>query len=47
MVCTIKAKITPEHKVHKSSYNVEVIINESDEEVLACICKDCSASEGT
>lgn len=44
--CIVKAQITPEHKVSKKAYNVEVAIDEEDEKVLSCACKDCAASEG-
>lgn len=44
-VCTVQAKITPEHKVHSQAYRVEAIINE-EAEVLVCQCKDCPSSEG-
>lgn len=44
--CIVKAKITPEHKVSKKAYNVEAIIDEKEEKVVVCICKDCAASEG-
>lgn len=45
-VCTVKAKITPEHKIHKKAYNVCAVINEREEEVVSCTCLDCPASEG-
>lgn len=45
-ICTIRAKITPEHKIHKKPYNVEVKINEEDEKILSSACTDCAASSG-
>lgn len=45
--CIVKARITPEHKVRKTPYNVEAIIDEENETVISCMCKDCPASEGT
>lgn len=44
--CLVKAKITPEHRISKKAYNVEAIIDEKEEKVYSCICKDCAASEG-
>lgn len=45
-MCNIKARITPEHKIHKKAYNVDAVINEQEEKVVSCECTDCSASEG-
>lgn len=45
-ICIIKAKVTPEHKIHKKSYNVTATINEEDEKVLTCVCSDCAAALG-
>lgn len=45
-ICTLKARITPEHKVLKTAYNVEAVIHEGQEKVISCVCKDCPASEG-
>lgn len=39
-ICKVKAKITPEHKIHKKAYNVIAIINEKEEQVIS------SASQG-
>lgn len=46
-ICTVKGRITPEHKIHKKAYNVSVQINEKDETILECKCLDCSAALGT
>ncbi|KAJ8916480.1 hypothetical protein NQ315_014700 [Exocentrus adspersus] len=45
-VCTVKGKITPEHKIRKKAYTVCAQINELNESVTSCICLDCSASAG-
>lgn len=45
-ICTVKAKITPEHKVHSKNYNVITEINETKYEVLKCDCTSCAASSG-
>lgn len=45
-MCIVKAKITPEHKIHKKAYTVEVHINEQEEIVLSSVCTDCTAASG-
>ncbi|CAG9765926.1 unnamed protein product [Ceutorhynchus assimilis] len=45
-ICTVKAKITPEHRVRHVAYKLQAVINEEDEEVLSCECLDCPASAG-
>lgn len=45
-LCTVKGKITPEHKIHKKAYAVCVIVNEKDEAVVECQCFDCAAAKG-
>lgn len=45
-LCTVKAVITPEHRVSKKGYEVTVICNEDDEEVLSATCDSCAASLG-
>ncbi|CAG9761284.1 unnamed protein product [Ceutorhynchus assimilis] len=45
-ICTVKAKITPEHKVRNVAYRLQAVNNEEDEEVLSCECLDCPASAG-
>ncbi|KAG5868650.1 hypothetical protein JTB14_031710 [Gonioctena quinquepunctata] len=45
--CIVKAKVSPEHKVHSKGYNVFVEIDEEGEMVLHCQCLDCAASEGS
>ncbi|XP_072403334.1 uncharacterized protein [Diabrotica undecimpunctata] len=46
MICTVRAKITPEHNVKKKQYAVSCEINEETEEVLDLKCYDCAASLG-
>ncbi|CAK1585692.1 unnamed protein product [Parnassius mnemosyne] len=45
-VCTVKCKMCPEHKVRTKPYNVTMIINENDSEIMSCQCHDCAASAG-
>jgi hypothetical protein len=45
-ICTVKAKVTPEHKVRSKPYNVTFVCNEAEEMVKLCICEDCPASQG-
>ncbi|KAI5694423.1 hypothetical protein M8J75_016542 [Diaphorina citri] len=45
-LCTIKGKITPEHKLRVTPYSQICVINEQDEEILNARCEDCPASEG-
>ncbi|XP_030757972.1 uncharacterized protein LOC115883713 [Sitophilus oryzae] len=45
-ICTVKAKITPEHNVKKKQYAVTCVINEIAEKVLDLQCHDCAASLG-
>ncbi|CAH0577783.1 unnamed protein product [Chrysodeixis includens] len=44
--CTVKCKICPEHKVRAKAYNVTLIVNENDSEIISCQCHDCAASAG-
>lgn len=45
-ICTVRAKITPEHKVVKKTYEVRAVINEQEEDVVSCKCLDYAASAG-
>lgn len=42
----MKCKICPEHKVRSSSYNVTMVIDENEGEIVSCQCLDCAASAG-
>ena len=44
--CTVKAKITPEHKVRAKYYNVICEIDEEKKEINKCDCTSCAASSG-
>lgn len=44
--CTVKCKICPEHKVRASSYNVTMVVDENNGEIVSCQCLDCVASTG-
>lgn len=45
-LCTVKSRVTPEHKVRKEGYRVTAIVNETQSLVQSCQCEDCAASEG-
>lgn len=45
-ICTVKGKITPEHRVHNKPYNVTVQIDENEEKIMSSECHDCTASHG-
>lgn len=45
-LCTVKAKVTPEHSIHKKAYNVSLVCNEIEEQILSVSCDDCAASQG-
>ncbi|KAL1488098.1 hypothetical protein ABEB36_012941 [Hypothenemus hampei] len=45
-ICTIRAKITPEHNVRKKQYGIICNINEELESVVDVQCHDCAASSG-
>ncbi|GBN51433.1 hypothetical protein AVEN_151278-1 [Araneus ventricosus] len=34
-LCTVKAKVTPEHSLRKKSYDVKLLCNEVEEEILS------------
>jgi len=45
-LCTVKAKICPEHKVHAKLYGVSLVVDEQEETVKSVECHDCVASQG-
>ena len=45
-VCTVRAKICPEHKIKNQLYDLESRIDEVEEEILDVECSGCAASEG-
>ncbi|XP_047529697.1 uncharacterized protein LOC125065885 [Vanessa atalanta] len=45
-VCTVKCRITPEHRVRTTPYHCSLECNEKDGEVLNVTCEDCAASRG-
>ncbi|XP_030747767.1 uncharacterized protein LOC115876204 [Sitophilus oryzae] len=45
-ICTIKCKISPEHRVRSKDYTVIMEVNEDSEKILKAECQDCAASEG-
>lgn len=45
-ICTVKAKVTPEHSIHKKGYSVSLVCDEQEEEVTSVKCEDCAAASG-
>lgn len=45
-ICTVKARITPEHNVRQKSYAVTVTCDEAEETVMSVQCEDCAAHKG-
>lgn len=45
-ICTVNARVTPEHNVQKKTYSVDLQINENEENILSVQCNDCAASLG-
>lgn len=44
-ICSVKARVVPEHRTQKS-YTVMAKIKETDSEILESNCSDCEASAG-
>ncbi|KAG7301951.1 hypothetical protein JYU34_013395 [Plutella xylostella] len=44
--CTIKARVTPEHRVHSKMYSVFIELDEIAESIINVHCEDCAASAG-
>ncbi|KAK9736905.1 hypothetical protein QE152_g11184 [Popillia japonica] len=45
-ICTVKCKITPEHKIRSRCYNLTMVVNEDEGEIVSCLCHDCAAAAG-
>jgi len=45
-VCSVKARVTPEHKIRQTPYQVTTTINTFKEEIRSASCDGCAASEG-
>ena len=45
-ICTVQAKICPEHRVRNKNYSAQVVINEDEETIIKAECQDCAASLG-
>ncbi|CAG5020930.1 unnamed protein product [Parnassius apollo] len=45
-VCTVKAKITPEHRIKSKAYSCTFTCDEKEETVLNVDCHDCAAQKG-
>ncbi|KAF5302615.1 hypothetical protein FQR65_LT19106 [Abscondita terminalis] len=43
-LCTVEAKVCPEHKVPKHNYEVSLEINEKEQRIVGGTCNDCAAS---
>lgn len=45
-LCTVRARVTPEHRVRNKNYNAQIVIDEKNSEVKDISCEDCNAAEG-
>ncbi|XP_059053041.1 uncharacterized protein LOC131847469 [Achroia grisella] len=45
-VCTVKCRITREHRVRTTRYRCSIECNEKDHEILNITCEDCFANRG-
>ncbi|XP_051156314.1 uncharacterized protein LOC127278577 [Leptopilina boulardi] len=45
-LCTVKARICPEHRVGSKPYIVICTVDEKDDEIKKITCQDCAASTG-
>lgn len=45
-LCTVRARITPEHRVRNKNYNAEIVVDEKNLEVKDISCGDCNAADG-
>lgn len=45
-ICTVSAKVVPEHRISKKLYTVTCEIDEQNDTVINATCKDCPASTG-
>ena len=45
-LCTVRCRVTPEHKIRGKLYLVTAIIDESAEKIVEVQCNDCPASAG-
>lgn len=47
-LCTVRAQVTPEEKVHNKTYSNVIVINEElgNEKIVECRCLDCVAAKG-
>ncbi|KAJ8668959.1 hypothetical protein QAD02_000218 [Eretmocerus hayati] len=46
MVCTVKARMTPEHKKNDTPYSVAVVIDEKVEKIVNVSCDGCATGQG-
>ncbi|XP_072387374.1 uncharacterized protein [Diabrotica undecimpunctata] len=44
--CTVKCRISPEHKVKSKPYHCTLVCDESEEKVESVVCHDCAANQG-
>jgi len=45
-ICTVKAKVCPEHRVRNKAYSVILTVDEKIESIINVECHDCAASSG-
>ncbi|XP_044740060.1 uncharacterized protein LOC123301387 [Chrysoperla carnea] len=46
ILCTVKRKICPEHKVHAKLYECALVVDEDDDIIVSVLCQNCAASQG-
>ncbi|KAK4875831.1 hypothetical protein RN001_012253 [Aquatica leii] len=44
--CTVKCRITPEHRVRSKPYHCSLECDEKEREIMSVLCEDCAASKG-
>ncbi|CAM1317993.1 Uncharacterised protein g6861 [Pycnogonum litorale] len=44
--CTVRAKITPEHKLRSKAYDVHIELDEESQKIVSVDCESCVASLG-
>ncbi|GBP75135.1 hypothetical protein EVAR_42378_1 [Eumeta japonica] len=45
-LCTVKCKISPEHKVRSKPYSATMVVDEKNGVIVSVDCHDCAASQG-
>lgn len=45
-ICSMKARICPEHKINESGYRVSLDVDEEADIIIDVNCEDCPAAKG-